>query len=350
MLQESILEHNRKLTSAADLAEEAWARLEKLLLHYARSDDRLSVARAAVPRGRGRRRLRPSRARARMVGRRRRGDEATNDEAALSRPGDTAARQARASDPRNSVWVSANAGSGKTHVLSQRVIRLLLQGTDPSKILCLTYTRAAAANMSNRVFSTPVRMDDARRRRSWPSASTSWKAGSPSARQAAPGAKTVRRGAGDAGRAEDPDHPRLLRIGAAPVPAGSQHRRAFRDARPADGGVAVRRGAPRHADRRGRRQSRSWPRPSPPCWSAAANSGSTCCCRRSSASATGCAASSTRLGGDTATYAALFEEFGFAPDETAEAIAASVWPLPGFLPTISTHSARPPSLTMPAAC
>ena len=69
-------------------------------------------------------------------------------------PDETADRQARASDPRNSVWVSANAGSGKTHVLAQRVIRLLLEGTDPSKILCLTYTRAAAANMSNRVFSS----------------------------------------------------------------------------------------------------------------------------------------------------------------------------------------------------
>ncbi|TIT17907.1 MAG: double-strand break repair helicase AddA, partial [Mesorhizobium sp.] len=69
-------------------------------------------------------------------------------------PSDTAASQASASDPRNSAWVSANAGSGKTHVLAQRVIRLLLRGTDPSKILCLTYTRAAAANMSNRVFST----------------------------------------------------------------------------------------------------------------------------------------------------------------------------------------------------
>ncbi|MER9220104.1 double-strand break repair helicase AddA [Mesorhizobium sp. M0644] len=69
-------------------------------------------------------------------------------------PSDTVASQASASDPRNSAWVSANAGSGKTHVLAQRVIRLLLRGTDPSKILCLTYTRAAAANMSNRVFST----------------------------------------------------------------------------------------------------------------------------------------------------------------------------------------------------
>ncbi|BCG84303.1 double-strand break repair helicase AddA [Mesorhizobium sp. 113-3-9] len=69
-------------------------------------------------------------------------------------PSDTATSQARAADPMNSAWVSANAGSGKTHVLAQRVIRLLLNGTDPSKILCLTYTRAAAANMSNRVFST----------------------------------------------------------------------------------------------------------------------------------------------------------------------------------------------------
>ena len=67
-------------------------------------------------------------------------------------PTETIERQAKAADPQNSVWVSANAGSGKTHVLSQRVIRLLLEGTDPSKILCLTYTRAAAANMSNRVF------------------------------------------------------------------------------------------------------------------------------------------------------------------------------------------------------
>ena len=70
----------------------------------------------------------------------------------LNVPPETAELQARASDPGNSVWVSANAGSGKTHVLAQRVIRLLLDGTPPAKILCLTYTRAAAANMANRVF------------------------------------------------------------------------------------------------------------------------------------------------------------------------------------------------------
>jgi ATP-dependent helicase/nuclease subunit A len=67
-------------------------------------------------------------------------------------PDETVRRQAIASDPARSAWVSANAGSGKTHVLAQRVIRLLLAGTDPSRILCLTYTRAAAANMSDRVF------------------------------------------------------------------------------------------------------------------------------------------------------------------------------------------------------
>src|ERR1044071_9274632 len=62
------------------------------------------------------------------------------------------ADQHAASDPAASAWVSANAGAGKTHVLAQRVIRLLLDGTDPAKILCLTFTKAAAATMANRVF------------------------------------------------------------------------------------------------------------------------------------------------------------------------------------------------------
>lgn len=76
---------------------------------------------------------------------------------------DTTARQMRAATPNLSAWVSANAGSGKTHVLSQRVVRLLLNGTRPSAILCLTYTKAAAAEMSNRIFKMLgdwTRMDD----------------------------------------------------------------------------------------------------------------------------------------------------------------------------------------------
>ncbi len=60
--------------------------------------------------------------------------------------------QSDAADPLSSAWVSANAGTGKTHVLTNRVLRLLLAGTRPERILCLTYTKAAAAEMSKRVF------------------------------------------------------------------------------------------------------------------------------------------------------------------------------------------------------
>ena len=67
-------------------------------------------------------------------------------------PAQVIERQTDASDPDRSAWVSANAGSGKTHVLAQRVIRLLLSGIEPARILCITFTKAAAANMANRVF------------------------------------------------------------------------------------------------------------------------------------------------------------------------------------------------------
>src|SRR5690625_3892491 len=65
-----------------------------------------------------------------------------------------APEQIAATDPHRSNWVGANAGSGKTHVLTQRVARLLLEGAEPQKILCLTYTRAAAAEMQSRLFRT----------------------------------------------------------------------------------------------------------------------------------------------------------------------------------------------------
>ncbi len=61
---------------------------------------------------------------------------------------------ARSRDPAVSAWVAANAGSGKTHVLAQRVINLLLEDVEPEKILCITFTKAAAANMAKRVFDT----------------------------------------------------------------------------------------------------------------------------------------------------------------------------------------------------
>ncbi len=63
-----------------------------------------------------------------------------------------ASRQQRmASDPDKSVWVEASAGTGKTKVLSDRVLRLLLKGVLPGRILCLTYTKAAAVEMSSRI-------------------------------------------------------------------------------------------------------------------------------------------------------------------------------------------------------
>jgi len=58
-----------------------------------------------------------------------------------------------ASDPEISAWVAANAGSGKTYTLANRVARLLMQdGTKPERILCLTFTKAAAAEMQGRLF------------------------------------------------------------------------------------------------------------------------------------------------------------------------------------------------------
>ncbi len=65
---------------------------------------------------------------------------------------DATRAQVRAADPATSTWLSANAGSGKTRVLTDRVARLLLDGVRPEHILCLTYTKAAAMEMQNRLF------------------------------------------------------------------------------------------------------------------------------------------------------------------------------------------------------
>ena len=61
-------------------------------------------------------------------------------------------RQVQAARPDASTWLAANAGSGKTRVLTDRVARLLLSGVQPQHILCLTYTKAAASEMQNRLF------------------------------------------------------------------------------------------------------------------------------------------------------------------------------------------------------
>ncbi|MBA4051556.1 MAG: double-strand break repair helicase AddA, partial [Erythrobacter sp.] len=60
--------------------------------------------------------------------------------------------QLLAADPEDNVWLSASAGTGKTQVLSARVLRLLLrEDVSPSQILCLTFTKAGAAEMANRI-------------------------------------------------------------------------------------------------------------------------------------------------------------------------------------------------------
>src|SRR4051812_23817591 len=72
--------------------------------------------------------------------------------------------QQAASHPGRQIWLSASAGTGKTHVLTARVLRLLLNGAHPETILCLTFTKAGAAEMAERIqgrLATWVRMPDA---------------------------------------------------------------------------------------------------------------------------------------------------------------------------------------------
>ncbi len=69
----------------------------------------------------------------------------------LTVPFDPNIQQRQAAEPGASIWVSASAGTGKTKVLTDRVLSLLINGTHPQRILCLTFTRAAAAEMSSRI-------------------------------------------------------------------------------------------------------------------------------------------------------------------------------------------------------
>ena len=74
-----------------------------------------------------------------------------------------AGAQATAAAPDHHVWLSASAGTGKTHVLTARVFRLLLKGVAPENILCLTFTKAGAAEMADRIhdrLAAWVQMDD----------------------------------------------------------------------------------------------------------------------------------------------------------------------------------------------
>ena len=142
----------------------------------------------------------------------------------------TEALQADAADPDACAWVSANAGTGKTHVLSRRVLRLLLAGTAPERILCLTYTKAAAAEMANRVFDALAR---------WVTLADEELAASlrelvgrdptPAEMRARAHALCLRdRGAG---RAQGADDPRVLRAAAPALPARGRRAAGFHDPR-----------------------------------------------------------------------------------------------------------------------
>ncbi len=246
-------------------------------------------------------------------------------------PSDTAESQARASDPQNSAWVSANAGSGKTHVLAQRVIRLLLRGTDPSKILCLTYTRAAAANMSNRVFSTLsewTSLDDER---------LAQEIGKVDA--GVPGRDTMRRARRLFAEAlETPGGLKIQTIHAFcesvlhqfPLEANiaahfemldPQMERALLAAARRD--MITGAGGPENAElaeafatvlERG------------------GEKGLDDLLAEIMRKRDGLRAFIDATGGDGRGFAPLFDEFGFTPEESAETVAAAVWPLPGFEP------------------
>lgn len=79
-------------------------------------------------------------------------DDPTKVTGGVAPPDEATRAQHVAADPERSTWLTANAGSGKTSVLTDRVARLLLGGTRPERILCLTYTKAAATEMQNRLL------------------------------------------------------------------------------------------------------------------------------------------------------------------------------------------------------
>ncbi len=172
-----------------------------------------------------------------------------------------AAQIARRAARTASSWVSANAGSGKTRVLTDRVARLLLAGTEPQQHPLPHLHQGRRRRDADPAVPHPRRLGDAARRRA--ARRTDATSASPAARippdAARPRPHPVRPRAGDAGRAEDPDHPRLLRGAAAPLPARGRRRAAVRacsrTARPA-------RCAPRCSTR--------WPTPARPSFAALA--------------------------------------------------------------------------------
>ena len=233
------------------------------------------------------RRLRPSRPRGGMVGRDDRGGAEMGiffaskaEKERDARLTETQRSQAAAADPSASAWVSANAGTGKTHVLTMRVLRLLLGGTPPERILALTYTKAAAAEMSKRVFARLaewVTADEASLKRKLAELLDR----APTLGRDAVGTAAVRHRHRDARRPQGADHPRLLRAAAAAVSARGRRAAGLRHPRRARARRAARAGDRRDARRGhgredGARCGRRCRRPSP----MPSTTGSTASCSR----------------------------------------------------------------------
>ena len=125
-------------------------------------------------------------------------------------------KQRSAADPAVSAWVRANAGTGKTHVLVQRILRLLLTGAEPRSILCLTFTKNAAAEMESRVLSKLgewATSSDAELNRLLAKVLSR----APGSKRDRAGPLPVRDRHRRAGRARDHDDPWLLRARPAPL-------------------------------------------------------------------------------------------------------------------------------------
>src|SRR6201995_3563110 len=130
--------------------------------------------------------------------------------------------QALAADPEPTAFATANPGPAQTPTLVNRGARMLLRRVDPETILCVTFTKAAAAEMQRRLFEQLGRwalMEDGALREALGRLGGR-RPGRLRGRGAVAGPDPVRPRPGNAGRAEDPDHPRLLREAAAPVPPG----------------------------------------------------------------------------------------------------------------------------------
>ena len=126
-------------------------------------------------------------------------------------------RQVQAARPDTSTWLAANAGSGKTRVLTDRVARLLLSDVQPQHILCLTYTKAAASEMQNRLFKRLgqwAMLDDTGLLSQLTDLGVE---GTIDFGPAGPCTHAVRPCHRNAGRPEDSDHPLLLFLIVAPV-------------------------------------------------------------------------------------------------------------------------------------